>query len=340
MATALVTGATGFFGHHIAAALLKEGWTVRALARDRPRRRPPGEWNAAIERIPGDLSAATDLSAAAEGCDALVHVAGLVKARTLEDYREVNARGTERLVAAARKTAPGALFVLISSQAAAGPARNGVAVREGDPARPVSWYGISKREGELAVERAWPGPRIALRPGVLYGAGDTGLFAYFRMAASGLVPVPAATARIQTGAVEESALAVARAASRRDLSGRTGFLCDPQPITIRALAAAIARLPEKPARLVRLPNSVVRAAALLETLRETVTRQSRPFNADKARELLAGDWLCDPTPMRRDLGLPSPPPLLDGLQATWDWYLQAGWIATSGGQNPKRALPL
>jgi nucleoside-diphosphate-sugar epimerase len=335
MPTALVTGATGFFGHHVAAALLREGWNVRALARDRPRRRTPGDWDPAIVRIPGDLSSGTDLAAAASGCEAVIHVAGLVKARTLDDYREVNARGTERLVAAAGRSAPGALFILISTQAAAGPARDGIPVREGDPPRPVSWYGVSKREGELAVERGWKGPRIILRPGVLYGAGDPGLFTYFRMAASGIVPVPARRARIQTGAVDEAARAVALAASRRDLSGRTAFLCDPEPVTIGELAAMIARLPEKPARLVSLPNSFVRAAALFETLRETATRQSRPFNADKARELLAGDWLCDPTPIRRDLKLPTPVPLGEGLRATWEWYQRAGWIPAGKGPNAR-----
>ncbi|MFN2387753.1 MAG: NAD-dependent epimerase/dehydratase family protein [Thermoanaerobaculia bacterium] len=326
MPTALLTGATGFFGHHVAAALIAEGWTVRALARDRARGRPPGPWNPAVEKVGGDLSEATDLSAAAAGCEAIVHVAGVVKARRLRDYREVNAAGTERLVRAAQQSAPAALFVLVSSQAAAGPARSGRPVREEDPPRPVSWYGISKREGELAVERGWRGPWIVLRPGVLYGPGDRGLLTYFEMAAAGWVPVPARRSYIQVGSVEQAATAVARAASRKNLAGRTGFLCDPEPVGIGDLAAEIARLPSRPARLFGVPHAFVRGAALLETARESLTGRSRPFNADKARELLAGDWLCDPLPMRRDLGLPPPLPLAEGLRRTWDWYLQTGWI--------------
>jgi hypothetical protein len=62
-------------------------------------------------------------------------------------------------------------------------------------------------------------------------------------------------------------------------------------------------------------------------LRETITRESRPFNADKARELLAGDWLCDPGPMRRDLALPQPSRLEDGLRNTWEWYRKEGWLS-------------
>ena len=75
--------------------------------------------------------------------------------------------------------------MLVSSQAAAGPARDGRPVTESDPALPVSWYGLSKREGEEAVARLWKGPWTILRPGVVFGPGDRGLLAYFRMAARG-----------------------------------------------------------------------------------------------------------------------------------------------------------
>jgi hypothetical protein len=104
-----------------------------------------------------------------------------------------------------------------------------------------------------------------------------------------------------------------------------GFLCDPDPIRVRDLAAAIARLPERPARVVPLPDLVVRLAGAVETLRESVTGRSRPFNADKAREILAGDWLCEPL-MQRHLDLPPPSPLEYALRETWNWYRQHQWL--------------
>src|SRR3989442_12092793 len=107
-----------------------------------------------------------------------------------------------------------------------------------------------------------------------------------------------------------------RAAGRSDLAGRTGFLCDPEPVTIRDFAGTIARLPPRPARLVTIPDGFVRAAALAASVSEIVTRQPRPFNADKAREILPGDWLCDSAPLRQDLRLPAPTALDVGLQAT------------------------
>jgi nucleoside-diphosphate-sugar epimerase len=299
---------------------------VRALVRGTARRDGSAVSDLPVEPVAGDLREGTDLRGALADVDAIVHVAGLVKAKSLEDYREVNARGTERLLRAAQEAAPEARFVLTSSQAAAGPAPEGRPLREGDPARPVSWYGISKREGEQAVERLWKGEWVILRPGVVYGPGDKGVLTFFKMAASGWMIVPAATSRVQVISVEQTALAIARAAARPGLSGRTGYVCDPEPLTIRGLIDAIASLPPRRPRKIEVPPAVVRAAGALETLREILSGRSRPFNADKARELLAGDWLCDPEPMRRDLSLPEPEPIERGLRRTWDWYVQSGWL--------------
>jgi nucleoside-diphosphate-sugar epimerase len=319
---AFLTGVTGFVGSHVARVFSENGWGVRALCRAGIPELPP-----VLEPFVGDLSARTDLGGGIRGCDAIVHVAGLVKARSLEEYREVNARGTLRLVRAGARSAPDALFLLVSSQAAAGPARGGRPLTEEDPARPISWYGLSKWEAEEAVAREWPGPWIILRPGVLYGPGDRGLLAYFRLAATGWLPVPAARSRIHLGSVEELALALLHSSRRRDLAGRRGFLCDPRPVAMLELARHIAELAERRVRLLRLPDWVVGAAGLYETLHEKLTRRARAFNADKAREILAGDWLCDPRPLRSALELPEPESLSDGLRRAWDWYRRAGWLS-------------
>lgn len=326
MPTAFLTGGTGFVGGHVARALVGQGWKVRLLARNPARAAAGLLENLSVETVAGDLSEGGIPASALAGVDAILHVAGLTKARTLEDYRDVNVRGTERLLAAAGRAAPDALFLIVSSLAAAGPATAGRAISDADPSRPISWYGISKREGEQAVARSWKGPWIAVRPGVVYGPGDRGLFEYFRMAARGWVPVPVRQARVQILGVDQVALAVALAAARRDLGGATRFLSDPEPVRLGELAGLIARLPRRPARLIGIPNAAVRLFGLVETAVETVSGRSQPFNADKAKEILAGDWLCDSAPLRRELDLPAPVPLEKGLRATWDWYLGAGWL--------------
>jgi nucleoside-diphosphate-sugar epimerase len=330
MPTAFLTGGTGFVGGHAARALVAQGWTVRLLARDRARASSGLLEGLRVEVVPGDLTEPGLAGARLSGVDAIVHVAGLTKARTLDEYREVNARGTRRLVEAARRAAPKALFVLVSSQAAAGPAVGGRPVGEGDAARPISWYGLSKREGEEAVEKGWPGPWHVLRPGVVYGPFDRALLQYFKMAARGWVPVPVPATRIQIVGGQRAGLAIAKAAARPDLSGRHSFLCDPDPITVGELAQAIASGAGRKTRLLPVPAPMVRVAGLFESAREAVTGRSRPFNADKAREILAGDWLCDGRPLAAAMGLPDPVPLSQGLREAWEWYAVAGWLGGPG----------
>lgn len=327
--TAFLTGGTGFVGGHVARALCAEGWAVRALAR-RPDALAGGlTGDLALDRVAGDLSEASRpaLSAAMRGCGAIVHVAGLVKARSLEDYREVNVGGTRLLLDAARESAPEAFFLLVSSQAAAGPARDGKPVRENDPARPVSWYGRSKLEAEEAVAAEWKGSWIILRPAVVYGPADRGLLPLFAAAARGWLPVPAGRSRIQLIEASRAARAIALAAARADLAGSIGFLCDPEPVAIADLSRLIALLPERPARLVAVPDVLVGLAGLAATLGEAMTGRSLPFNADKAREILAGDWLCEPSLMQRHLPLPPPSPLEYNLRMTWEWYRSEGWLS-------------
>ena len=333
MPTAFLTGGTGFVGGHAARALVAQGWNIRLLARDRARATSGMLQGLPVDVVPGDLTERGLAGAPLSGVDAVVHVAGLTKARTLDEYREVNARGTQRLVHAARRSAPKALFVLVSSQAAAGPAVGGRPVGEGEAARPISWYGLSKREGEEAVEKGWPGPWHVLRPGVVYGPYDQALLQYFKMAARGFVPVPVPATRIQIVGGERAGLAIARAAARPDLAGRHSFLCDPDPISVGDLARAIASGAGRKTRLFPVAAPMVRAAGLFESAREAVTGRSRPFNADKAREILAGDWLCDGRPLAAALGLPEPVPLSQGLREAWEWYLAAGWL---GG--PRKGL--
>lgn len=71
----LVTGITGFLGGHVAQVLLQRGYVVRGLYRtlSAPMRQLP--WYEQIEWIQGDLLHLPDLQHAAEGCQALIHVA-------------------------------------------------------------------------------------------------------------------------------------------------------------------------------------------------------------------------------------------------------------------------
>jgi nucleoside-diphosphate-sugar epimerase len=324
--TIFLTGATGFVGSHTARLFLDRGWRVKALVR-RPDR--PGLLPAGAEVVPGDLSEGTRYQSALDGCDAIVHVAGLVKARRLAEYRAANAVGTESLARAATAACPAAMFVLVSSQSAAGPARNGRPVAEDDVPLPVSWYGISKLEGEEAVARQCRGPWCIVRPSIVYGGGDPGLLELFTRIQSGWAPIPAGgRSRLQVIAVQDLARVLVAAAERPDLSGRRGFAAA-EAITMRQFVMDIAAMRTPPPRVLPVPSVAVKALGLLESARQWVTGVARPFNLDKAREALQPDWLCDPRPLLRDLGIADLTGWKEGIRAVCRCYVDAGWLRST-----------
>src|SRR5689334_14348358 len=102
----LVTGGSGFLGSHVAEQLAQAGHTVRALVRKSSNRKflstLPG-----VELAEGSVEDRASVDEAMKGVDAVVHSAGLVKARNEQDFFACNAQGTANLLEAAIAHAPG-----------------------------------------------------------------------------------------------------------------------------------------------------------------------------------------------------------------------------------------
>ena len=103
----------------------------------------------------------------------------------------VNAGGVDAVAAACAEQADRPVLVLVSSIAAAGPSGE-MPKTESDPPMPVSDYGRSKLAGEQAAARyAGAVPITIVRPCVVFGAGDRGVYEVFKpIARSGVHVVP------------------------------------------------------------------------------------------------------------------------------------------------------
>jgi len=99
MKPALVTGASGFLGWHVARVLLDRGYRVRALVR-------PGSHvtDLDLETVAGDLRDPASLARAAAGCGLVFHAAADYRlwARHPADLYRSNVDGTRNLLEAAR----------------------------------------------------------------------------------------------------------------------------------------------------------------------------------------------------------------------------------------------
>src|SRR3954469_6491662 len=223
-----LTGGSGFLGSYVAEQLAEQGHTVRALVRPRSERK-------ILDRLPrvefarGAIEDRASLDAAMDGVDAVIHVAGLVKARRPEEFFQVNTEGTKNLLAAAEARAPGLKrFVYVSSLAAVGPSSDGQPVHDDAPPRPVTQYGRSKLAAEQAVLLAKDRlPVTVIRPPLIYGPRDRETLAFFTSVKNGVLPVLGDgrnTLSVIYG--EDCASALVRAALSDGPSGRAYFVDD------------------------------------------------------------------------------------------------------------------
>jgi nucleoside-diphosphate-sugar epimerase len=320
----LVTGANGFVGSHLADHLLMRGCRVRALVRRTSDLRflPLG-----VEVVFGDVTDPPTLPAAVAGIRAAYHVAGLVASFRTPAYFEVNEAGTRSLLGACRKGAPDLTrFVLVSSLAAAGPSRAGLALKETDTPAPVSVYGASKLAGERVARDAGDLPVTIVRPPVVYGPRDSDMLTFFQLVANRLAPAFPRQKFYSICHVRDLVRGIAMAGESPASIGRTYHLASDRVTSLDGLLRTIAdALGVKPRR-VPLPEPLLRflapaADALLPALGVPV----RPLS-DKVREMLPDYWIADTSAARRDLGFRTEIGLQVGVAETARFYRSVCWL--------------
>lgn len=327
---AVVTGASGFVGSHLVDALAARGWRVRRLARAAsPPARDDGAAGGVETHVVDFADARTlDRTAALDGADAVFHVAGVTKRRTLDAFRAGNVLPTAALLAAlGRRGGPRPRFVHVSSQAAAGPAPAPDApLTEDDPPRPVEGYGRSKLEAE-AVVRGAELPWTVVRPGAVYGPRDADFLTAFRHARRGLAVYPGPRrAQLSLVYVEDLADALVRAAETPAAEGRTYFAAAHDASWHDVYAAAAAACGARLRLEVAPPAWGLRLAGRLGDAYGRLTGRHPLANSHKVTLGLQPWWLCSAARARRELGWAPQVALDEGARRTAAWYAARGWL--------------
>jgi nucleoside-diphosphate-sugar epimerase len=297
-----VTGATGFVGGRLARLAVAEGHQLTALTR-RPQQDERG-----IDWIEGTLDTRESLRRLVESADAVIHVAGVVKASHRATFEAGNVTGTLQLLAAA--TAGGVhRFVHVSSLAA----------REPD----LSLYGASKAKAERLVAQSGLDWAI-VRPPAVYGPGDGEMLDLFKAARTGIVPLPP-RGRLSIIHVDDLArllLALVAPDAPRHVQYEPD---DGQPggYTHKQFANAVGSAVERRPLSVSVSAPLLRFGARID---RALRRDGAKLTADRAAYFCHPDWTSDPGK--------APPAALwrpefsaeVGLARTAAWYREQGWL--------------
>ena len=305
-----VTGASGFVGPHFVAG----PGAPRRLESPEPLLRcwsplPSLAVGNEAEIVWGDLDDEAALRRLVEGADAVVHAAGLIKARHASDFMTINRDGTARLAA----LAPHATFLLLSSLAAREPG--------------LSSYAASKRAAEEALADR-TGPWLAVRAPAVYGPGDRETLSYFKAAERGLAPEPMGKgARLSLIHVADLAdvlalaLAVSLPASVYEIGdGRTeGYgYADMAAAAGAALGRRLTRLP--------VPRLAMAAVAGLNGLWQSLGGVTRILTPGKVAEIFHSDWVAHDRRLAEATGFQARYDLKTGFDDAVRWYRARGWL--------------
>jgi nucleoside-diphosphate-sugar epimerase len=323
----LVTGGTGFVGSHLVERLLQDGYAVTCLVKDPLHLRWLERMN--VQLAQGDCTQPESLAAAVRGVSVVYHCAGLTKAKCSRDYYPVNHLGTKNLLEACARYNPDIKkFILVSSQAAAGPSPDGRPVNEGNGPHPVSDYGRSK----LLAEDETRGykdrlPVVIIRPSSVYGPRDVDVYELFRWAGRGLtLGMTGGERYLNLCYVEDLTAALLLSAERKTESGSTYFVAENRSYSWSELRALLLSTGGVKAHTIKLPYGAAYLMGLASEIGSLFTKKPALASRQKVREAAQRYWLCDVNKIENDLRFRAEYPLRKGLELTWQWYRKNKWL--------------
>ncbi len=327
MKLAMVTGATGFVGANLAAALQQAGWRVRVL--HRPASKLTALAGLTYESALGDILDADSVERAVQGCDVVFHAAGVADYWRSDRRRmfQVNVEGTRNVMAAALRAGVPRV-VHTSSAAALGSSSDGRPATEaqtwsGPPERFP--YGYSKHLAELVVQEyvAKGLPAVIVNPTVILGPRDVNLGSVSLIMGVHKRQLPF----LLPGGV--NAIGVGDVAAGHLLAaahGRIGerYLLGHENLTVPAFARLIGEVIGVPAPTWTLPRAAVRPLAVLAGAANWVWPRPLPVTSELIR-LGADCFYFDSSKAQRELGL-SPIPLRQVIRQAFDWLCDNGYL--------------
>ncbi|MFV0306257.1 MAG: NAD-dependent epimerase/dehydratase family protein [Desertimonas sp.] len=336
----VVTGAAGWLGRAVVAALTADGgtWarpgTLRALVRDRA----DAAALAGIERVEvvvGDLRRAADvdeLFAGLSGVVDVIHTAGVIHPIRVDDFVEINVRGTTHVMAAAHRAGARRVVHVSSNSPFGTNASRDDTFRNEEPYAPYYGYGRSKMLAEQRVLDAVGAglDAVMVRPPWFYGpyqpARQT---TFFRLVQRGRFPVIGDGRQRRSMAYTDNIVqGIVRAELTPTPPGRGWWIADAEPYEVIEIVETVGRalttegFAVRPNRL-RIPGIVGRLAERADGLIQRTGRYHQQIHVLGEMDKTIA---CDIGTARDELGYEPTVDLEEGMRRSIRWCVENGLL--------------
>lgn len=323
---AVVTGANGFVGSHLVAALAEQQYHVRCIVRSSSNIKWLEKLD--VEIIRCGLQDKTALKKAFENARFIFHVAGTTKEKKYDSYHYGNVQLTENVLQACENIPSIQKIVITSSLAAAAASLLNQPINEETPSYPISKYGKSKLAMEQMLHQKYKHlPYSIVRPPAVYGARDTEILTFFAMVNKGLATqVGLKTKQISMVYIDDLIQGLILAATKDIATHQTYFITSDEILTYEELIQAVAQALDKQPLKIPIPHFLLHGiAGVLEFI--TIFQQKvPPLNREKAKEMTQEAWICTSEKARKELGYQAQTFIQEGTKKTVNWYKKAAWL--------------
>ena len=275
---ALVTGASGFVGAALCAALRSHGWVVQASSLRLLEN--PGAWRDSL----GSIGCVVHLAA---------HVHQMQNAGVDADYRRINVDGS-RLLAKQAAEAGVRRFVFLSSVKVNGEGAEHP-YKATDRPQPQDAYGRSKLEAEQVIREICSGSGmecVVIRPPLVYGPGVKANFRRLLRLVELGIPLPLASIENRRSLVGLGNLVdfIETCMCHPRAPEQTWFVADDEVVSTPKLLRRIATHMNRPLRLMNFPPHWLPKLARLVNRRAEVDRLCESLQVDVTASKAVLDW--------------------------------------------------
>ncbi|WP_420152374.1 NAD-dependent epimerase/dehydratase family protein [Siphonobacter sp.] len=326
----LLTGATGLLGSHIAGALLRQGYAVKAMYRSLPQAISQLPWYHQVEWVQGQMTSLPDLERAAYDCLAIVHAAARTEPypSNVEAYFDANVLATRQILEVTRRLSMQRL-VYVSTAAIYQPGTYENPATEESPFAfdlMQSGYIASKYQAQQEVlEAVVEGvPAVIVNPTFLLGPYD------FKPSSGALISYVLKNRRVffpGSGGknfidVRDAADATVQALQK----GRIGesYLLAATNVPYEVFFETVASLLPEKRSLIPMPRKLMRSVGRLGTFAERLLGHPLRLNYINT-VLVTQDNYYSGQRARQELGLMSTP-FQDSVRDTIHWFQGESFI--------------